>query len=287
MTKLNTPPIFDTALKHPLSTVAAAAFRPLETWARLLDAYVFRREQRRPQCQYQADDNWERGMHDLIGLTWPCSFQSEFWALWPKVLEPLAAAGIRLGPDSFKQWNDGDPGFVRAIWCLIRHLRPSHVVETGVARGFTSRMILEALERNGKGHLWSIDLPPIDPLWRRQVGMAVGSLYRHRWSYIGGPSRLRLPELLRRLGRLDVFVHDSLHSERNVRFELDQVWKVLTPGGVAVVDDIDLNGGFASFVHAVSGKHTLICEAEPIKPDLRRFNDKGLFGIVVKDQLTP
>src|SRR5271156_5195455 len=99
-------------------------------------------------------------MHDLLGLTWPCNFSSEFWALWPEVLERLKARGIRVGPSSFKQWNDGDPGLVRAIWCLIRHLRPNHVVETGVARGFTSRFILEALERNGSGHLWSIDLPP-------------------------------------------------------------------------------------------------------------------------------
>jgi Methyltransferase domain len=271
------------ALKHPLLVVAAAATRPLETWTRLQDARVFRREQRRAQCQYEAEENWERRMHDLLGLTWPCNFSSEFWALWPEVLEPLKAKGIRVGPSSFKQWNDGDPGLVRAIWCLIRHLRPNRVVETGVARGFTSRFILEALERNGSGRLWSIDLPPMDPLWQEQVGMAVGNSYRHRWSYIRGPSRLRLSELLIRLGQIDLFVHDSLHSERNVRFELDRVWKVLTPGGVAVVDDVDVNWGFRSFMQNVSGNRTLICEAEPLQPDLRRFNKKGLFGIILKE----
>jgi hypothetical protein len=26
----------------------------------------------------------------------------------------------------------------------------------------------------------------------------------------------------------------------------------------------------------------LVCEAEPIRPDLRRFNKKGLFGIILK-----
>ena len=36
------------------------------------------------------------------------------------------------------------------------------VVETGVAHGVTSRFILEALERNGRGFLWSIDLPPLE-----------------------------------------------------------------------------------------------------------------------------
>jgi hypothetical protein len=91
--------------------------------------------------------------------------------------------------------------------------------------------------------------------------------------------------LLSRLGRVDVFVHDSLHSERNVRFELDRIWKVLRPGGVAVVDDIDINWGFASFMRTMSGNRALICEAEPVQPDLRRFNKKGLFGIIVKEPI--
>jgi hypothetical protein len=27
----------------------------------------------------------------------------------------------------------------------------------------------------------------------------------------------------------------------------------------------------------------MVCEAEPIRPDLRRFNQKGLFGIILKE----
>jgi hypothetical protein len=27
----------------------------------------------------------------------------------------------------------------------------------------------------------------------------------------------------------------------------------------------------------------MICEAEPLHPDLRRFNKKGLFGIILKE----
>lgn len=75
-------------------------------------------------------------------------------------MRELEEKGIRVGPESFKGWNDGDAGLVRAIWCLTRHLRPSNLVETGVAHGLTSRLILEALERNEAGHLWSIDHPP-------------------------------------------------------------------------------------------------------------------------------
>ncbi len=192
------------------------------------------------------------------------------------------STGIRPGPESFGSWNDGDAGLVRAIWCLIRHLKPARVIETGVAHGVTSRFILEALARNGGGHLWSIDLPPIERDLRKQVGMAVGDRYAGRWTYIEGSSRRRLPGMLSQLGQIDLFIHDSMHSERNVRFELDQAWAALKPGGAIVVDDVDANWGFRSFTQTFSGHESIICEAEPLHPDLRRFNKKGLFGIILK-----
>ena len=57
--------------------------------------------------------------------------------------------------------DDGDRAQAEAIWCLVAHLRPATVVETGVAHGLTSRVILEGLHRNGNGHLWSVDLPAV------------------------------------------------------------------------------------------------------------------------------
>jgi hypothetical protein len=96
-----------------------------------------------------------------------------------------------------------------------------------------------------------------------------------------GSSR-RLPELLSKLGQIDLFIHDSLHSERNVRFELDHALPALRPGGAVVVDDIDANYGLHSFTGATYWCPYLICEAEPVRPDFRRFNEKGLFGIILK-----
>ena len=89
--------------------------------------------------------------------------------------------------------------------------------------------------------------------------------------------------MLSRLGRIDLFVHDSRHSEDNVRFELDRAWAALRPGGALVIDDIDLNWGFRSFSEAFSGHRFLICQAEPVHPDPRRFDGKGLFGIIRKE----
>ena len=268
-------------LKHPLSAADLAA-DPLEVLTRARDVYVADRERCRLQCQYESDPQWEQRVHNYLGLEWPCAFTNEFWILWPQVIRELQEEGIQPGPQSFGSWNDGDAGFVRAVWCLVRHLKPNKVIETGVAHGFTSRFILEALERNGQGYLWSIDVPPVEAFLRKTVGIAVGSRHANRWTYIKGSSRRRLPPLLSRLGQIDLFIHDSLHSERNVRFELDRAWVALRAGGAVVVDDVDANWGFQSFTHTFSGHRSTICEAEPLRPDLRRFNHKGLFGIILK-----
>jgi hypothetical protein len=126
----------------------------------------------RPQCPYKSDHDWERRLHNQIGAPWPCPLLSECWSLWSEVVSELKTKGIRVGPESFGPWNDGDAALVRTIWCLTRHLKPRRVVETGVAHGVTSRFILEALYRNREGHFWSIDLPPIEKSWKSHVGIA-------------------------------------------------------------------------------------------------------------------
>ena len=128
------------------------------------------------------------------------------------------------------------------------------------------------------------DRPPLDPETRSKVGIAVAGRHPERWTLIGNSSRRALPGLVRRLGTIDLFIHDSLHTERNVCFELERIWPALRPGGIAVVDDIDSNWGYDSFTKAHSDLTALVCEAEPVRPDERRFNKKGLFAILKKQE---
>ena len=267
-------------LRRPFATFASIASDPMEAWVRFREQVAAHREGYPTPDLYKADDDWEQHLHKLLDLASPPSLTAEFWDLWSKVISELDAKGIKAGPSSFKGWNDGDAAFVRAIWCLTRQRQPQKVVETGVAHGVTSRFILEALEKNGSGHLWSIDRPPVEPEWQEQIGIAVDDRLKHRWSYILGSSRRRLPNLMAQLGEIDLFVHDSLHSARNVRFEMDQAWAGLRPGGAIVVDDIDVNRGFLNFTQSFPGHPSLVCEAEPLRPDPRRFNKKGMFGII-------
>src|SRR5919108_2791540 len=101
---------------------------PGEAWAKIQDQFAERRERRRPQCPYEAEHDWERRLHRLLSITWPCETTSEFWALWPEVTAPFEAKGVRIGRGAFGGWGDGEPGLVRAVWHLVRHLRPATIV---------------------------------------------------------------------------------------------------------------------------------------------------------------
>jgi predicted O-methyltransferase YrrM len=208
----------------------------------------------------------------------------EFGQVWERVGADLTAAGARIGIASYGGWNDGDRAFGEAIWCLVAHLRPETLVETGVAHGLTSRVILEGLERNDHGHLWSVDLPAVDSALHSEIGIAVTEGLKPRWSYVQGTARQRLPGLLAELGTIDLFVHDSLHTGRNQKFELESAWGALRPGGVVMVDDIDHSLAFAAFVAAV-GPQPWLAARHVTGPGL--MGPEGLWGLAIKSSTEP
>jgi hypothetical protein len=111
------------------------------------------------------------------------------------VLSALTPAASTLNRQSFASWNDADPAFLRAICCLIRHARAARVVETGVAHGATSPLILEATQRRRP---------------KKAIGRSHGGLRTKStpWSHcnamvaadFGRSSRRRLSPLLRQAG---------------------------------------------------------------------------------------
>ncbi len=232
---------------------------PAEGLERVRERLSSRRARNQPPPAYASESDWHRALHDRLGLPWPCDVGTEFGALWSTVSESMAARRRPLGKGTFGGWDDGDPAFTQAVFCLARHLAPRRAVETGVARGVTTRFLLEALERNGTGELWSIDLPPlIDVHLEDEVAMAVPAECRGRWTYVQGSSRRRLPGVLRGLRSVDLFVHDSMHTERNVGFELDHVWPLLTRSGAMVVDDVDYNRALQTFLAANPAAQSLV-----------------------------
>jgi predicted O-methyltransferase YrrM len=282
-------PRFGDALTAAARLARALREEPVETAIAMRDVAAERAEHKNggfmpwPPCPYEEDEDWEVALHDLVGAPWPCPAIDEFSARWSQVIEQLTSSGMALGRGAFAGWGDGEAGFVRAVWCITRHVRPAKVVETGVARGMTSRFILEALTAIGEGRLWSIDLPPPGrPDVRGLIGVAVPDALHSRWSYVQGSSRRRLPALLALLAEIDLFVHDSRHSERNVLYELERARAAVRPGGFLIADDVDLNCGLHRYREKHAEDRVLVCPAEPLRPDPGRQNDRGVFAVIAK-----
>jgi len=194
-----------------------------------------------PPVSYEVEEDWGPSFHEMLGLQWPCPEVDASRELWERINDELAAKGLAVGRWTSGRYSDADPVLAACVWCAVRHLGPTKVVETGVARGLTSRVILEAIAANGAGHLWSVDLP--DPFGTAelegQTGAAVPDQLRANWTYVRGSSRRQLRQLVHQLGTVDIFVHDSLHTVRNMRFEMETVWPALRNGGFLLVDDVD------------------------------------------------
>lgn len=127
------------------------------------------------------------------------------------------------------------------LYGLSRLLRPGSVVETGVADGRSSWLILAALERNGSGLLHSFDI-------NHTAGRLVGEHPQWRLEILDR----RHPEAcfsraLDRVGPIDLFFHDSDHLYLPQLFEYGQAWPRMTEGGVFASDDVNCSRAFLDF----------------------------------------
>lgn len=137
------------------------------------------------------------------------------------------------------------------LYVLVRSLKPDIFVETGVSAGESSTFILQAMEDNKKGDLYSIDFPQavvekglttIIPE-NKESGWLIPENLKHRWHLTLGKSENVLPPLLEKLEKIDVFFHDSLHTYEHMLFEYNTCWAHLQDNGILISDDIVVMNG--------------------------------------------
>lgn len=238
-------------LKHVARLAGIAITRPVEFADRLAGRRE-RESQPEPAGMHADVVDPVAAAHDIVGVA-DSGCCAELLAVREQILGRLTGV----------HHHDGGTSLAELLWVLTRHRRPEVVVETGVARGVSSAFILDALERNGSGRLWSIDLPPITPDWGNQTGIAVAPDVRYRWTYIRGAARRRLPYVVSTCGAIGLFVHDGLHTTDNVLFELRTVWPHLEPAGLVVADDANHNDAVLTFSTEVGVEPVLL--REPVK----------------------
>lgn len=166
-------------------------------------------------------------------------------------------ARVRIPPaPSGAGWGGGEY-ILQIIGTVVLLRRPTVVVETGVAMGFTTAVVLAAMEENEVGTLHSIDLPPLQVDATEFVGAVVPSDLRARWTLHVGPSRTLLPALARKLAPIDLFIHDSDHSYAGQSEEYRQAWPHLARGACLISDDV-CNHAFTDFAAEVGERPFLI-----------------------------
>jgi len=255
-------------LKYAGRVAALSLLHPVESYDRLINRLANRRKRSaRSGRPLPMTADWHSALHRALGRREGMDDEG-FQSAWKDAEESVSRSGVVAGTG-----HDADPALAEAIWCLLKALRPDTVVETGVARGVTSGLVLKGLANNGKGHLWSIDLPPVKDPWWRQFGAAVSPDLRDRWTFQRGSSQRLLARVCREVRQVDLFIHDSLHTSEHVRFELETVWPYLRASGVMVVDDVDSNDGLTRFLEGLSASWL-------VGADRRK---QGAFGIVVKE----
>jgi hypothetical protein len=171
----------------------------------------------------------------------------------------------RLGSEvPFPLAHNAAPSLARLCYALCRALRPDVVLETGVAYGVSSSFIAKALALNGTGELHSVDRAPVRPDVESYIGALVPDELRSRWTLHRGTSRRLLPRLLPQLEGLALFVHDSQHTYRNIRWELRTVAPHLTRPAAVLVDDASGNRAFEHWAERSRPAFSAVVAEEPV-----------------------
>jgi predicted O-methyltransferase YrrM len=156
---------------------------------------------------------------------------------------------------------DGPFELVRIAYACCRLMEPELVAETGVAHGFSTAAILQALEDNQKGRLISIDLPHLQPQAHVHIGSAVELRLRGRWRLHLGPASPGLIKVLGNHRDVDLFVQDASHTRRGQLAEYRTAWLRMKDGALLISDDV--GPAFEAFAKEVG--RTAIYVAQPSK----------------------
>lgn len=139
-------------------------------------------------------------------------------------------------------------------YSVIRATKPEVVVETGVANGYSTAIMLCALEKNMKGKLISVEIS-------ENVGRLVNMLNigKKRWQLVVGKPRENIVSALNGEKQIDIFIHDSDHSYENMKFEFDEAYKKIKDTGFIMSDDINWNkkSAFMEFSKKVKVKPSI------------------------------
>ncbi len=111
------------------------------------------------------------------------------------------------------------------------------------------------MKLNKIGTLYSIDIADGSHLPQsKTVGWMVPDWLSPRWKFQVGDSKIMLPILLKELNQVDIFIHDSLHTQEHMMFEFQQAYPYVKPKGLILSDDAVWNSAIVEFAKSVKAE---------------------------------
>ena len=133
--------------------------------------------------------------------------------------------------NNYQDNYDCEIGLASFLYAYIQTRKPLTVVETGVANGITTNVIMKALEATG-GTLHSFDIDART----QNVYTGSGKWYFH---LLNGNLEKSLERQVAIIGNVDLWVHDSNHGYLWQTYEYQLARRALSSEGLLVSDDID------------------------------------------------
>lgn len=140
----------------------------------------------------------------------------------------------------------------KAMYEFVRREKPELVAEAGVAGGATTYCILKAMEKNGKGRLYSFDpghkhvddeehIGLEDAEYKKhEPGALIPSELKDRWNFykmkfVEGEEILE--KVVESEHNFDAFFHDSDHSDENINAEFEMMKNYVRKDGFFLIHD--------------------------------------------------
>ena len=134
----------------------------------------------------------------------------------------------------FDQIYDLGPGLGLILFHLLLREKPQKVLETGVAAGTSSNLILSCLAINKQGTLISVDITS-------KVGELIEDRLKERWDLTVLPNLSKKKAFISHLRKhrdASIFLHDSDHSLKWQIFEISAAIEELQNLDYLLIDDV-------------------------------------------------
>lgn len=162
-------------------------------------------------------------------------------------------------------------------YALVRLLKPSLIVETGVHNGLGSSLLLRALQQNAHeghvGRLIGVDI-------NTEAGWLVPESLRPWFTFIAQDSTTALPDIAA-VNQIDLFIHDSDHTAEHETREYSLVSDALSSRAVILSDNAHSTHSLKDY----SKEHNRTFSFWKEQPKLHFYPGAGI-GLSVPIQLT-